>query len=185
MSLLDFNDAQTQRAGDLIPDGTVVPVHMSVRPGGAGPDGWLKLTKMGDAEMLDCEFTVTEGPHAKRKFWSNMMVSGATDGQLKAADISKARLRAILESARGVNPSDESEKAVAARRVSSWEDFDGVRFVAIVSVEKGKDGYADKNGLKAVVTPDSNKWAQLEQVTKAVTQAAPKAPVGNKPSWAA
>ena len=33
--------------------------------------GLLKLSKTlgSDVQMLDCEFTVVEGPYAKRKFW--------------------------------------------------------------------------------------------------------------------
>jgi hypothetical protein len=190
MSFLDFNNAEKQTGGDLIPADTIVPVHMTLRPGGAGQDGYLKATKTGEALMLDCEFTVIEGPHAKRKFWGMFLTEGTTDGQKKAADIARGKLRAMLESARGVNPADESPAAIEKRKVGSFEEFDGLRFVAMVGIERGKDGYQDKNILKAVITPDSKEWAQLEQVkkpaaSKPATGATGAAPVGNKPSWAA
>ncbi len=86
--MLDFNDADSQRSTDLIPDGTLVTVHMTVRPGNAGQGGWLKRSKSGESEALDCEFVVLEGPYAKRKFWTLMTMNGTTEGQQKAAEIS-------------------------------------------------------------------------------------------------
>lgn len=191
MPMLDFSTAETQRAGELIPDGTIAPVHTILRPGGAGDGSWLKRNKAGDCLMMDCEFLVIEGPFAKRKFWTLMTVEGETEGQQKAVSISHSRLRAILESARGIDPTDESQEAIKGRQVSGYQDFDGVRFVAVIGIEKGKDGYKDKNVLKAVVTPDRKDWSKLEQVPSAhrgpaaqQNNAAPKAS-GGKPSWAA
>lgn len=190
---LDFSTAETQRSGELIPDGTVLPVHATLRPGGAGDGSWLKRNKAGDCLMMDMEFVVLDGPYAKRKFWTLMTVDGQTEGQQKAVAISHSRLRAILESAKGVDPSDESAEAIKARQVAGYQDFDGIRFVAVVGVEKGKDGYKDKNTLKAVVTPDRQSWAKLEQAPPQHRAAhAPgsgsAAPVnratGSKPSWA-
>jgi hypothetical protein len=193
----DFNTASEQRTNDLIPDGTIATVHMTIRPGNAGEGGWLKRSKAGDSEALDCEFTVVDGPFAKRKFWSLFTIEGTTEGQKKAGEISGARLRAILESVHGIRPDDESPNASAKRRVNSWGDFDGLRFVAKVGVDKGKDGYKDKNGLAAVITPDRKDWSKVEQVKQGgmtqigvaasnVAQAAAQAASTNsgKPSWA-
>lgn len=189
----DFNNAQEQREGGLIPEGTTAAVHMTVRPGNAGEGGWLKRSKTGDSQALDCEFTVVDGPFAKRKFWSLFTVEGTTEGHAKAAEISASRLRGILESARGVRPDDESENAKGARRVSTWGDFDGIRFVADIGVEKGKDGYKDKNTLKAAITPDRKAWVKVDQVAKQQTAAFHAAPAiaaaqtqqaAGKPAWA-
>lgn len=192
----DFNTAPEQRSGDLIPDGTIVPVHMTIRPGNAGEGGWLKRSKAGDSMALDCEFTVTEGPHAKRKFWSLFTMEGTTEGHQKAADISASRIRAILESAHNIRPDDESDAAKTKRRISSWADLDGLRFVAKVGIEKGKDGYKDKNALAEVITPDRKQWSKVEQVAKQqgfqqvgvaasnVAHAAAAGNAANKPSWA-
>jgi hypothetical protein len=57
----DFNDAGDQRSFDAIPAGTIVLLSMTVRPGGAGKDGWLKKSRDGLSERLDCECTVLEG----------------------------------------------------------------------------------------------------------------------------
>jgi hypothetical protein len=192
----DFNNASEQRTNDLIPDGTIASVHMTVRPGNAGEGGWLKRSKSGDSEALDCEFTVVDGSFAKRKFWTLFTVEGTTEGQKKAGEISAARLRAILESVHGIRPDDESPNAAVKRRVNSWGDFDGLRFVAKIGVEKGKDGYKDKNVLVAVITPDRKDWLKVEQVKQGgmapigvaaqnVAQAAAQAASSSgKPSWA-
>lgn len=147
---LNFNDAEPQRAaGDLIPDGTIAPVILSVRS--------EKTTKAGDARMLDCEFTVLEGEFAKRKFWGLMMItSNGSDGHDKAVNITKSRVRGILESAYGVSPSDESDAALTARTIEEWMDLDGIEFLAKIGIEKSKDPqYSDKNVLKQAVTCDS------------------------------
>lgn len=189
----DFNGAETQREGSLIPEDTIAVVHLTVRPGNAGEGGWLKRSKTGDSQALDCEFTVVDGPFAKRKFWSLFTVEGTTEGHAKAAEISASRLRGILESARGIRPDDESDAAKNARRVNSWGDFDGLRFVAKIGIEKGKDGYKDKNSLASVVTPDKKDWTKVEQVKTAQPLAQVSAPAiaasqagapAGKPAWA-
>ena len=191
---IDFNNAEPQREGGLIPEGTIAVVHMTVRPGNAGEGGWLRRSKTGESMALDCEFTIVEGPFAKRKFWGLFTLEGTTDGHQKAADISASRLRAILESAKGIRPDDESDTAKAARRMNGWNDFDGLRFVAKIGIEKAKEGttFKDKNSLEAAITPDRKAWLKVEQVAKPATVASPgvaaAAPATNgtvkKPAWA-
>lgn len=192
---MDFNNAPEQREGGLITDGTVTVVHLTIRPGNAGEGGWLKRSKAGDSQAMDCEFTVVEGPFAKRKFWSLFTVEGTTEGHAKAAEISASRLRGILESAKGIRPDDESDNAKNARRVTSWGDFDGLRFIAKIGVEKAKEGsgFKDKNTLDVAITPDRKAWVKVEQVKQAgiANVASPslaavtKAAVASgKPAWA-
>ena len=183
--MINLNDAGSQRDGSIIPDGTIAPVQLTIRAGGAGQDNWLRRNKNGDKLMLDCEFTVTEGEHAKRKLWTYLTV----EGHEQAADISMARLRAMLESARGIDPASDDESARKGRQVSSYGDFDGLRFWIVVGIEKGSNGYPDKNSLKAVVTPDRKEWKKLEQIAGAKsstpTNTRPAANTSSKPSWAA
>ncbi len=188
---LDFSTAEKQQVPGLIPQGTTCPVHLTMRPGGAGDGGWLKRSKSGECLMMDCEFTVIDGPFARRKFWALLTVEGETDGQKQAVSISFSRLRAMLESARGILPSDESQDGIKARQVDGYQDFDGIRFVAIVGEEKGKDGYKDKNVLIGAVTPDKRDWTKIEQVPQqhrapagvvAAAATAPKAS-SSRPGW--
>lgn len=181
---IDFNSAPEQRSFDLIPDGTVVTVQTKIRPGNAGPDGMLRRTNNGDAEMLDFEFTVFGGKYDKRKFWDLLVVSGTTDGHAQAANISLGKLRAIVESARGIKPNDVSEAAKAARTLSGYEEVDGLRFIAKVGVEPARGEYKAKNFLARVVTPDEKDWHQVEQVAAKPAEAAPATNVIVKPAWA-
>ena len=189
---LDLNDAGPQRGFDLIPAGTIATVQMVVRAGGVGEDGWLKRSANGNSEGLDCEFTVVDGEYAKRKIWQLMLLSGTTDGHAKAAEISRALLRGILESARNIKPGDVSEEA-AIKRKADIGDFNNLRFIARISIEKSKDPqYPDKNRLEAI-TPDQRQWVAVEQIAKQVelpgmapeasAAAKPAQPV-NRPAWA-
>ncbi len=159
---MDFNDAGQQQVGELIPAGTIAKVVVTVRPGSAGQGGWLTRSNTSDVEYLNCEFTVLEGPFARRKFWQNMTVSGGKldeRGQSKAWGITKASLRAMLDSAFGLDPDDESPAAKQKRITQDWGAFNGLQFVAKIGIEKGKDGYADKNRLQFVLTRKNQEYA--------------------------
>ena len=159
---LDFNDAPKQQSFEIIPAGTIAPVAMKVRPGGTGEGGWLKDSKSSDAQMLDCEFVVTEGEYANRKFWSYFVLFGGKlneRGESIGGNISRGQLRAILESARGINPTDESPQARSARAINSWDDMNGMVFLCRIGIQKDKTGqYDDKNVIKAVITPDMGEY---------------------------
>lgn len=203
----DFNDAEAQHgAFDLIPKGTIVALRMSIKPGGHDDhsQGWTNgyATQSFDtgAVYLACEFVVTGGPFAKRKMWSNIGLQspkGPTWGQM-----GRSFIRAALNSARNVNPLDNSPQAAAARRINSFADLDGIEFIARVDVEKDSKG-DDRNVVKIAIEPDHKDYAALMGVApKAVTgggnsgapaQAAPTfaaparstpAAVSGKPAWA-
>jgi hypothetical protein len=188
---MDFNGAGPQKRFDVIPSGTVVTLQLTVRPGNAGPNGWLRRSKDGGSEALDCEFIVVDGEFAKRKFWGLYTVAGTTEGHAEAAAISLARLRGILESARGIGPTDQSEAAKQARRIESYGDFDGLRFIGRIGVEPAKNNYPAKNTLLEAITPDRRYWRKVEQVAKQPAKPAPPAntpattaPAIKRPDWA-
>jgi hypothetical protein len=192
----DFNDVGPQRAFDVIPAGTIATVEITIRPGGAGDGGWLRRSKDGGSEGLDLELTVVDGTYAKRKFWCLLTLTGTTLGHGEAGDISRRRIRGILESARGVRPDDKSDAAKAARQIASYGDLDGLRFIARIGVEPAQGNYRAKNTLDEAVTPDKQAWRWVEQVPKPVssaaqpsTSASPAAPVTppaalDRPAWA-
>src|SRR2546430_1202481 len=111
----DYTDAPEQRGDGPIPADTIATVQLTIRPGGAGEGGLLKRSKDGACEMIDAAFVIVDGPHAKRKLWENLVIAGTTDGHAKAAEISRGKLRAMLESARGIKPSDTGAEARKAR----------------------------------------------------------------------
>ena len=149
----DYTNAPPPRQTELIPTGTIATVQMRIRPGTTGEDGLLKRSAKDDCEMLEIEFVVAGGPHERRRFWQNFILEGTTSGHAQAAEISRGTLRAIIESARGIKPSDVSPEARAARTVS-LRDFDQIIFIAKIGIERGKpkndgtgENYSDKNVL--------------------------------------
>ena len=165
----DYSDAPPARDLELIPHGTTATLVLHPRPGGVGEDGMLKRTRAGDAEMLDCELVVADGPHAKRKFWERWILSGTTAGQAQAAEIARSTLKAILDSALGLRPDDLSPQARTARTVS-LKQFEGLSFIGRIGIEKGRprndgsgENWPDKNILMGVVTPDKRDWHPVEQ----------------------
>jgi hypothetical protein len=181
--MLDFNTAEKQTGGsvELMPDNTIAPVRLNMRG--------EKATNAGDARMIDCEFVITAGEFARRRFWGLMMVtSNGSAGHNKAVEITMSKVRGMLESAYGVSPSDESETALAARQLEDWQDLDGLEFVAKIGIEKGTQGYSDKNVLKSAVTPDSSDYQGFTPAK--LGKPAPSAPAqaaqtnGARPAWA-
>lgn len=171
----DLNEAQEQREfGALIPDGTFVKLKGFIRPGNASlPAGdaadaglFKAANAPSDAIMLDWEFTVMHGTFARQKLWQMMVVAGGSvddKGQSKAGNITKSTLRAMLESALGIDPKDESAQAKQQRVLASFAHLDGIEFAARVGIEKGQDdgrggNYRDKNRIAFVVTPDQPEW---------------------------
>jgi len=190
--MLDFNTADPQRSFDVIPAGTVAELAITVRPGRAGEGGWLRRSKAGDSEGLDLELTVVTGEYAKRKCWVLLTIAGTTEGHAQAAGISESRIRAILESAHGVRPDDDSEAARQARRISSYGDLDGLRFIGKIGVAPAKGDYPAKNILLEAITPDRTDWHRVEQVKPATAATPAKKPAAasaapvkiEKPRWA-
>lgn len=161
----DLNDAQPQMApiGELIPDGTFAKLRLTIRPGGVNgatqmDAGLLKASQSSDAKMLDCEFTITDGPHARRKFWQSFTVAGGKldeKGQSIGWKISKSTFRAMVDSALGLDPKDESPDAKAKRVLPGLRHLDGIIFAARIMVEPASNPqYRDQNRIANVVLPD-------------------------------
>ena len=135
-----------------------------MRPGNVGNGGWLRRSNDGLSEALDLELTVVHGEFAKRKVWTLLTLRGTTDGHAEAARISQSKIRAILESARGVRPDDTSEAAVQARRIADYGELNNLRFIARIGVEPATSRFKAKNTLEEVITPDRTDWHYVEQV---------------------
>jgi hypothetical protein len=169
--MLNLNDAERQKnKGPLIPKNTIAPVQMNVRPGGAGEGGWLKRSKDGESMGLDVEFTVIDGEFARRKFWGYFTIESSNqEKHKKAIDISKSNLRAILESARNIDPAAETPEAMAGRK-ADYSDLDGIRFIAGIGIKESDDPkYDDKNQLSFVVTPGRKEYVALKQAQNPLT----------------
>jgi len=196
--MYDLNDAQPQMAplGELIPDGSFAKVRMSIRPGGvngatAMDANLLRASQSSDAKMLDCEFTVLEGPFARRKFWQMFTVAGGKldeKGQSKAWNISKSAFRAMIDSALGLDPRDESAEAKQKRVIQGLKQLDGIAFAARIMVEPASSSqFKDANKLANVVLPGEPQYAAImrgESVKPEPVNARPRKPAAASPTSA-
>jgi hypothetical protein len=196
----DLNDAQPQMApiGELIPDGTFAKVRLTIRPGGVNgatplDAGLLKASQSSDAKMLDCEFTVVDGPHARRKFWQSFTVAGGKldeKGQSIGWKISKSAFRAMVDSALGLNPKDESPAAKAKRVLPGLKQLEGIVFAARIMVEPASNPqYRDQNRVANVVLPDEPQHAAIMRgdtvAPEPVNAPARKTAAAPAPGWQA
>jgi len=155
----DFNDARQN--ANLIPKGTIAKVRLTIRPGGFDDpsQGWTGgYAKRGTtgAVYLDAEYTVLEGPFARRKVWS--MIGLYSPKGPDWANMGRSLVRGILNSARGLSDKDNSPEAQNARRISGFADLDGIEFVARIDVGTDANG-DDKNDIRQAVTRDHKEYA--------------------------
>ncbi len=170
--MYDMNDAEPQRSGELIPDGTFAKITLAIKPGGADGQseidkGLLKASNQpgSDVLSLDCEFIIAEGPHAKRKFWQTLTVSGGKVDQSGVSigwKITKSTIRAMIDSSLGLNPEDMSGEAKQKRILRGLADLGGITFVAKIKVETSNDPrYGDSNKLDRVILPTEEEWKKV------------------------
>ncbi len=187
----DFNGAEAQQnAFASIPSGTPVKVRLAIRPGGVGPEGWVTQSRTSDAQYLNTEAVVLEGPHARRRVYTRIGLRGKGAGQ--GADDpygnrGRSLIRGILESARGVAYKDTSERARAARTIRGYGDLNGMEFLARIGVERDKSNPHDegRNVLAAAIGPDHADYARLMGGAPAAAQPSqPSATAGDAPFWA-
>ncbi len=157
----DFNDAQSNT--NVIPKGTLARVRLTLRPGGfddpaqGWTGGYARCGATG-AVYLDAEYTVLEGPYARRKIWS--MIGLYSPKGPDWANMGRSLVRGILNSARGISDKDTSPEAQARRRIAGFHELDGLEFVARIDVGQDANG-EDKNEIRAAVTPDHRDYAAL------------------------
>ena len=189
----DFNDAEQQKSSyDIIPKGTIAKVRMMIRPGGyddpaqGWTGGWATQSQTTGSVYLDCVFVVTEGQYAKRKIWGKIGLYSPKGPTW--ANMGRSLIRAILNSARGVHPQDNSPQAAAARRIDSFADLDGLEFVARIDIEQPNQG-EPRNVIRAAIEPGHPDYARImgaqQTATATTTQPAPTTQQRlSKPAWA-
>jgi len=157
----DFNSAQGN--ANLIPKGTLVKVRLTIRPGGFNDDsqGWTGgyATRGSTGSVfLNAEYTVLEGPYAKRKIFSLIglySIKGPDWGNM-----GRSLVRGILNSARGISDKDNSPEAQVKRRIAGFADLDGLVFVVRADLGTDTNG-DDKNEVRSAVTPDHKDYATV------------------------
>lgn len=192
----DFNDAEQQQDFDLIPKGTLAKVRMSLKPGGfddptrGWTGGYATQSMETGAVFLHCEFVVLGGEFTRRKLWSNIgLYSPKGDAW---ANMGRSFIRAALNSARVIAPQDTTPTALAARRIASLAELDGLEFAARIDVEKDAKGEW-RNVIKIAIEPDHAEYvaimgsapphAGVSRASPAPAQS-PTQPSADTPGWA-
>ena len=185
---LNFNDAPEQLTP--VPAG-IYQVKATVKPGGVGPDGALRIAKNMRSQMLELELTIVGGKHNGRRLWDYTTVNfdareypdlpdmPSLDREQRdkfetSVRLGQIKLKAILDSAYALDPTDHSEAAEQKRALTSYFDFDGLKFWCWLDVRKGDGKYRDSNSVGLVIVPNMPEWAQ--RTGGAASSAAPALP---------
>lgn len=161
--MINFNSAPEQKErgeASIIPPNSFCKLKLYVNAPKEGKvstlDPNLSVSDKGNS-YISFNAACVQGPF-KGKELNYLMYT--VDGSEKAVNIGMAFLRGALESARSIMPTDNSPKAVKARQVTAWTDFDGLVIVAKIGIKKAQAG--DKwinNEIKKAVTPDMEEYA--------------------------
>jgi len=151
----------------LIEAGTVAEVSLRIKRGGHNdPDqGWTDgcaTANKNGAAWLDCEFELTAGELAGKKFRS--LIGLHTPKGAWWGNEGRRTIRNILNSAHSLLNEDYSQEAITARRLKSLAELDGLTFVAEIGVGKGKDGL-ETNELSAALTPDDERFSSKKRTS--------------------
>ena len=198
----NFNSADDQNTFDVIPKGTLAKVRMTIRPGGfddaaqGWSGGYATQSLTTGSVYLSCEFVVLEGAYVKRKLWSLIGLHSPKGPEW--ANMGRAFIKGILNSAHCLHPQDNSPQAQKARCIQSFAALDGIEFVARIDIEKDQNG-EDKNVIKTAIAPNHKDYAvtmgkassapvaasEVSQTAPAFSSAQPQpsVPTG-RPSWA-
>jgi len=194
--MLDLNNVPPIEGGsgdfELIPDGTIVSAIIKLEGGDTeipeyGAGKYFKQSQTTSAKWLPIELTIMGGNFDKRKVWQNIFVDGDAkdeNGMSKARKIGLNTIKQMVDSGFGISPKDESEDAIAKRAsIQGIHMINGMTVCCTLGIEKGNNGYADRNKIKTVLTPDSPNYIQSTGQAAPVAQApVAQAPVAQSPA---
>jgi hypothetical protein len=172
---IDLNDVQVDR--ELIEPG-IYRLEIAVKEGHGGKDGWLKLAKNQRSLMLELECKVTAAVTKKGELapsehngklvrdWITlefdetdaMHLPAITAAELErfrtSVRLGRKKLRAIVDSAYGLDPKDESDEAKEKRKLKSYDELNGLTFYAQIEERAGQGKYGPSNTIDFVITSD-------------------------------
>lgn len=189
--MIDFSNVTSSGGGgefDLIPAGTIARAILTIKRGGEvlkeySQEPMFKSSERG-TKWIECEFVIVGGPYNKRRFWQNIMLDGGRvdpeTGICFTKKIGMETIKDIIDSAKGLSKADISPQAMQTRNINGLEDMDGMEFCAKIGVEKGTNGYADKNKLVGTLCVGDNQYIASGQPTNTPTP--PTTPQGSSAS---
>jgi hypothetical protein len=195
------DNSNQQREFELIPDNTTARAIIKLSGGDIqlpefGDGAFFKQSQSTNAKWLPMELTIVGGQFDKRKIWQNLFVDGnklSDRGVPVAKEIGMRTLRSIIDSAFGLSSKDDNPQAQQARNLSGVSQLQGLEVCIRVGIEKGSNGYSDKNKVKAFLTADQNGYIAggqqpvqqqpMQQQPMQQAQTMPTATAGVVPQW--
>lgn len=163
LDFFDFNTANEHVAYDLIPDGTIAPVRMTILRGGyddieqGWTGGYATHSERSGAIYLNCDFKVLRGDYYKRCLRSLIgLYSPKGPGW---GSMGRSFIKSILNSAYGLKPDDITSQACEKRRLNSFDDLDEIEFVARITQELDRQEY--RNVIKTAIPPGNKVYHDL------------------------
>lgn len=137
--MLDFSAQIEERDYDLIPKGTLLWAVINLKG--------VKSSNSSTSKYLDMELTIDDGqPYARRKIFVKVGDPNWQGNSEEYRKMGYGAIRRILEAAFGAHPSNPQSYLVIPD--PTYHVLHGKRVAVKVTIEKGKDGYEDKNSVE-------------------------------------
>lgn len=139
---MDFSQgAGASSPSSLIPKGQLAWAILTVRG--------IKSSASG-GQYLDCELTIDDNqPFARKKLWDMIGDPNHAGNSEAYRQMGLIAITRILESGRGAGPNNP-----AGYKIDNYQQLSGLRVAIKIGVEKGTDGYDDKNRVADYLTPN-------------------------------
>jgi hypothetical protein len=198
--VIDLNNVETTNVSefDLIPADTIARAIITIKPNmhtipEFSSEPLFRQSQHTSAKWIEVEYTIMGGQFDKRKFWQNHFFDGdAKDetGVSKSRKIGLSWLKSVLESHYDLQPTDASPEAQKCRQLDPNQGgikyVDGMSVCVKLGIEKGTNGYDDKNKLKSILTNGMNGYIPRNE-PNVQTNTSPQQPAqqgGVVPDWA-
>ena len=195
---INLNEADNQDRA-IMPAGPYW-VKARIRPGQAGDDGLLRLAKNQYSLMLDLQLTVIDNDEWRGKQIFDLITCDLLDYEqnedplatppLKGTNLAnlqtsvrmgRSKLKAMINSAYGLRPNDDSDQARARRNIESFGVFDGICFMAQIEVQPARDSFKERNIVDFIIEPGDPAYRPRGSNSKQMVAASKPGP---KPSLA-
>jgi len=187
---INLNEADNQDRA-LMPPGPCW-VKARLRNGGFGADKLLRLAKNQFSLMLDFELTVIDdGEWRGKKIFDLVtcdlaeydhsdplelpppLVEPQLTNLQSSVRIGRSKLKAMVNSAYGLMPNDDSDQAQARRTIESYTVFNGLCFMVQVEVQPARDRFKERNVVDFIIEPGDPAYRPRGSASTAVA-ASPK-----------
>lgn len=163
--MLDLNDvsmSETNTEFELIPEGTIARAILLIKPNYLTLEEFsntpmFKESPHSSAKYIETEFTIVGGKFDKRKVWQNIFFDGdaKNDQGISKARINGLRtLRLLVDSMLGLDPKDVTPESNNKRKIPGVDALQGQEFCIKIGIEKGTNGYSDKNKMVSPIAAD-------------------------------